>query len=57
MRKQAFFHAAEEYQRKLQALGGVQRHQSDLRVLVVGVGIADQRGVVEKLVKGLAPIA
>ena len=57
MREQAFFHAGQHHQRELQALGGVQRHQRDLGVLVVLVGVADERGVVEELVERLAAVA
>ncbi len=57
MRKQALFHPGEDHQRELQPLGRVQRHQRDLRVLVVLVGIADQRGVIEKSIERLAAIA
>ena len=38
-------------------LAAVQRHQRDARVLVVLVGVADQCGVVEKLVQRLAAVA
>ena len=57
MREQAFFHPGENHQRELQTLGRVQRHQGDLRVLVVLVGIADQRGVIEELIERLAAVA
>ena len=57
MRKQAFFHSCQHYQRKLQSLGRVQRHQRDLRVLVVLVGVANQRRMIEKLVERLPTIA
>ena len=57
VRKQAFFQAAQKHQRELQSFGGVQGHQRDLGALVVGVGIADQRGMVEKLVESLAAVA
>ena len=49
VREQAQFHAGEEHQRKLQALGVVQRHQRDRRLLVVGIGVRHQRGVVQKI--------
>ena len=57
MREQSFFQASEEDQRKLQALGRVQGHQRDLGALVVSIGIADQRGVVEKLIESFAAVA
>ena len=57
MREQAFFQAAEKYQRKLQTLGGMQSHQRDLGRLVVGVGVADQGSMVEKFVQRLAAVA
>jgi hypothetical protein len=41
---------------KLEALGGVQRHQRHARLGGVGVGVGDQRGVVEKLGQGLAAL-
>ena len=50
-------HAHQEDQRKFQALGGVQRHQRDARFLVVLIGIADQRRVVEELGQRLAAVA
>ena len=57
MRKEAFFHSSENHQRKLQSLGRVQRHQRDLRALVVLIGVADQCSVIEKLIERLAAIA
>ena len=57
MRKQAFFHSGKNHQRKLQPLGRVQRHQCDLRVLVVLIGIANQRSVIEELLERLPAIA
>ncbi len=57
MRKQAFLHSRENHQREFQPLGRVQRHQRDLRMLVVLVGIADQSGVVEKLIECLPAVA
>ncbi len=57
VRKQAFFQSDQEDQRKLQALGRVQRHQRDARALVVLIGVADQRGVVEKFRQRLAAVA
>ena len=55
--EQALFQTAEKNQRKFQAFGRVQRHQSDLGAFVVGIGIAHQGGMVEKLVERLAAIA
>ena len=57
MRKQPFFQAAEEYQRKLKTFGCVQSHESDLGAFVVSVGVADQGSVIEKLVQSLAAVA
>ena len=57
MRKQPFFHPRQHDQRKLQPLSRVQRHQRDLRVLIILIRIADQSGVIEKLIKRLAAIA
>ena len=49
MRKQPLLHSGQHHQRKLQPLGRMQRHQRDLRVLIVLVGVADQCGMIEKL--------
>ncbi len=57
MREQSLLQPNQKDQRKLQPLGGMQGHQGDARVLVVIVGIADQGGMVEKLVQRLAAIA
>ncbi len=57
MREQSFLQAAQEDQRELQALGRVQGHERDLGALVVGVGVADQGGVVEKLIESFAAVA
>ncbi len=57
VREQPFFQAAEKYQGELQPLGRVQRHQGNLGSLVVSVGVADQRGMVEKLVQSFTTIA
>ena len=57
MRKQPLFQATQKHERELKALGGVQCHQCDLRTLVIGVGVAYQRSVIEKLVKRLPAIA
>ena len=46
----------QENQRKLQAFGGVQRHQRDLGAFVIGIGIAHQRRVIEKLVQSFAAV-
>ena len=35
----------------------MQSHQSNLSALVIGIGIADQRRVIQELVQRLAPIA
>ena len=57
MREQTLLQPAQEYQRKLQAFGCVQGHQSDLCAFVVSIRVADQRGVIEKLIQGFASIA
>ena len=57
MREQPFLQTSEEDQRKLQALGGVQGHQRDLGALVISISIADQGGVVEKLIEGFAAVS
>src|ERR1700677_2304696 len=57
MGKQSFFQATEKEQRELQALGGVESHQSNPRAFVICVGIADQRRMIEKLIQSLAPVA
>ena len=57
VRQQPLLHAAEEHHGKFQPLGAMQRHQCDARAAVVGVHIADQRGVVQKLLQILAAIA
>ena len=54
MREEALFKSGEKDQRKLQALGGVQRHERDARVGIVLVGVRSQRGVVEELGERLA---
>ena len=56
MGEQPFFEAAQKYQRELQPLGGVKRHQRNLRPFVVGVGVAYQRGVIQKLVERFAAV-
>src|SRR6266852_2988699 len=56
MRKQTLFEAAKKYQRKLEALGGMQSHQRDLRPFIVGISIAYQRGMIEKLIEGFTAI-
>ena len=49
MREQAFFHADQEHQRKLQTLGAVQGHQLHAVLVVAGLLFAGlQRGVVEE---------
>ena len=35
----------------------MQAHERDLRTLVVVIGIADERGVIEELVEGFAAVA
>ena len=52
--EEAFFHAGEKDQRELEALGGVQGHQGDAGFGGVGVGVGDERGVVEEFGEGLA---
>jgi hypothetical protein len=54
--EQALFHPAEKDQRKLEALGGVEGHKRDLGALIVGIRIADEGGVIEKLVERLAAV-
>ena len=54
--KEAFFHTAQKDERKLEALGGVKGHQRDLGALVVSISVADQGGVIEKLVERFAAI-
>ncbi len=56
MREQSFFQTGEKYQREFQALGGVERHQRDLRAFFVGIGVADQGGVVEELIESFATV-
>src|SRR6266851_4573717 len=57
MREESFFQAAQKNQRKLQAFGGVQTHERDLRTRVVIVGVADQGGMVEELVESFGAVA
>ena len=54
VRKQTLFHSRQEDQRKLQAFGGVQRHQRDARLWIVLVGVADQGGMIEKFCQRFA---
>ena len=56
MWKQALFQPAQENQREFQAFGRMKSHQRDLRFFIIGIGIADQRGVVQKLSERLAAI-
>ena len=51
MREHAVLEAGEEDDGELQALGGVQRHQGDDAVAVVGdlVGVGDQRHPLEEV--------
>ena len=57
MREQSFLQASQEDQRELQALGRVQGHERDLGALVISISIADQGGVVEKLVESFPAVA
>ena len=56
MWKQTFFQTTQKHQWELQTFGRMQRHQRDLGALVVGVGVAYQGGMVEKLVEGLSAV-
>jgi hypothetical protein len=56
VREESFFQTAEEDQGKFQAFGGVQAHEGDLRACVVVVSVADQRRVVEELVKSFGTV-
>ena len=51
MREDAVLHAGEEHDRELQALGGVQGHQRDDALVLVGdlVGVGDQRDLLEEV--------
>ena len=49
MGEKTLLQAGEEDQRKLQALSGVQGHQSDAGVGVELIGVRGQSGVVEEL--------
>ena len=57
MREQSFFEAAKKNQGELEAFGGMQAHQRDLRAFVVVVGVGDEGGVVEELVESFAAVA
>jgi len=48
MGKESFFHAREHYQRELQTLRGMQRHEGNLRTFVVLIGVADEGGMIEE---------
>ena len=54
VREEAFFHAGEEDEWELEALGGVEGHEGDAGFGGVGVGVGDEGGVVEKLGEGFA---
>jgi hypothetical protein len=57
VRKQTFFQTTQKHERKLQTLGGVESHQGDLRSLIVGIRIAYQSRMIEKLIQSFAPVA
>ena len=57
MREQALLKTDEEHNRELQSLCGVQRHQRNAGVLVITIGFADQRRMIEELVQRLSPVA
>src|SRR5436190_23452190 len=57
MWEQALFHPSQYNQREFQTLGRMQGHERDLRSLIVLVGIAYERGMVEELVEGLPAVA
>ena len=54
MREEAFFHASEEDERELEALGGVEGHEGDAGLGGVLVGVRDEGGVVEEVSKRFA---
>ena len=56
MREQALLKPGEKDQRKLQALGRVQRHQRDARIGIELVGVRSQRRMIEKLGQSLAAL-
>src|SRR5262249_46809405 len=56
VREQAVLQAGEKYQRELEALGIVQRHQRDRRLFVVGVSVGDERGVIEEVADRFAAL-
>ncbi len=49
VREEALFESGKKDERKLESLGGVQRHQRDAGVGIVLVGVGGERGVVEEL--------
>ena len=49
MRADAFFHAGQEDVIEFEALGAVQRDQRDAGLAFEGIGVADERGGVEKI--------
>ena len=54
MGEEAFFHAGEEDERELEALGGVEGHEGDAGFGGVLVGVGDEGGVVEEFGEGFA---
>ena len=56
MWEQPLFQADQKHQRELQSFGSMQGHQCDARALVVIVGFADQRRVIEELIKRLTTV-
>ena len=52
--KQAFLQPGDEHDGKLQSLGSVERHQGDRRLLVIGVLIGHQRGMIQEVPQRLA---
>ncbi len=57
MREKSFLEAAEKYQRELQALGGMQAHERDLRALVVIVSVTHQSGMIQELIESFSAVA
>ena len=49
MREKSLFESGEKDQRKLESLGGVQRHERDAGVGIELIGVGGERGVVEEL--------
>ncbi len=54
VRKESLFETGKKDERKLQALGGVQRHERDAGVGIVLVGVGGEGGVVEEVGEGFA---